>query len=110
MNWYDGCEGTYLRTHAIDELLRRSGVLQVISIGSGFDTRRARLNIPKYYELDLPRVNKLKPRHPHTVSIDLRRGCEFVSLLPDFDPTLPTAILLECVLMYLTPDVGDAVI
>lgn len=95
---------------AIDELLKRSKCSQVISVGSGFDTRRNRLGIPRYYELDLPRLNKLRSKHPYTVSIDLRETHDFIPLLLDFDPSLPTAILFECVLMYLTPEVGNGVI
>lgn len=68
------------------------------------------MSIPKYYELDLPRLNKLKPKHPYTVSIDLRETHDFIPLLLDFDSTLPTAVLFECVLMYLTPEVGNGVI
>ena len=99
-----------MRTIAIDDLLKKARFSQVISIGSGFDTRRDRLSIPRYYELDLPRLNKLKPKHPYTVSMDLRETHDFIPLLHDFDSTLPTAILFECVLMYLTPEVGDGVI
>lgn len=106
---------------------------QIVSLGAGFDTRLFRFadSIPhglgqlKYLEIDYSQVMEEKQRiiettpelkelsaNWHPISFDLNGNISDFSttLQPHFHPALPTLIIAECCLMYLTAEAGDALI
>lgn len=113
-----------LRTRFFDDLLAdaaAAGCGQVVLVGAGLDTRAYRLAWPagvRLYELDLPDLLTFKDavldrRAPLPacervpVPIDLRHNWPVALTSAGFDPSLPTAWLLEGVLMYLPEDAVD---
>lgn len=138
--------GTFLRTISIDSLTREFIKLnsttsgksyQIISFGSGFDTRLFRfveefnkeLGNLKYFEIDFDFVIEEKKRiienTPELIELELdghwcpikfdlniKSEDEISNLFKgfDFDVESPTLILAECCLMYLTPLSGDHLI
>lgn len=137
--------GTFLRTISIDSLTREFIKLnstseksyQIISFGSGFDTRLFRfveefnkkLGNLKYFEIDFDFVIEEKKRiiekTPELIELELgahwcpikfdlniKNEDEISNLLKgfDFEVETPTLILAECCLMYLAPLSGDHLI
>lgn len=104
---------------------------QIISLGAGFDTRLFRfmdefenkLDGLKYFEIDFDQVIREKKRIVETkpvlkelsaawrpVSFDLNEEINIEIFGNDLDSSLPTLIISECCLMYLTADSGDKII
>lgn len=135
--------GTFLRTTSIDSVVREfigmglaSGKnYQIISFGSGFDTRLFRfidefdnkLGNLKYFEIDLDFVIEEKQRiiensleliefktHWHSIKFDLniKNEDEISTILKNFsfDSEAPTLVIAECCLMYLAASSGDLLI
>lgn len=138
--------GTFLRTISIDSVTRefikiglKSGKsYQIISLGSGFDTRLFRfveefdkkLGHLKYFEIDFDFVIKEKQRiiestpelvelelgvHWCPIKLDLNciKNEDDISILLkefDFEVEAPTLIFAECCLMYLTASSGNLLI
>lgn len=128
-----------MRTVSIDSITREfiktnleSGKdYQIISFGSGFDTRLFRFmdefnkNIGNltYFELDFNQIIEEKRRIIENtvvlkelsdplrlISFNLNEKFDTEILGNDFDPQAPTLIIAECCLMYLTADSGDNLI
>jgi len=108
-----------IRTRFYDDYLTTSvlaGRRQVVLLAAGLDARAFRLLWPAgvvLYELDLPDVLRFKdevldandatPRCRRvTVPVDLRRNWAAALQASGFDPGLPTAWLVEGLLIYLT--------
>lgn len=108
------------RTRYFDEYLRsatEAGVRQVVILAAGLDSRAYRLSWPAgtvVYELDRPPVLEFKravlddvgattTADRREVAVDLRE--DWATALRDsgFDPSLPTAWLVEGLVIYLTP-------
>lgn len=132
--------GTYVRTTAIDLLVSRflsthTGRKQVISLGSGSDTRFFRLpdeaaNV-LYHELDfaanirakraaIARASLLSDRLKtaqafgskllfHEIDLRMLQGGSEKDLA-GLEPDLPTLLLSECCLCYLLPEEASAVL
>src|SRR6056297_1511423 len=101
------------RTSHIDETLYNvADVKQVVILGVGLDMRPFRLSKslghPIFFELDLPEmlqercrvISQMKTRpmaSRRMIASDFKRDCVVELLLrhPDFDPTLPTAVVYE---------------
>jgi len=104
---------------------------QIISLGSGFDTRLFRfmeefgnkLEGLKYFEIDFDQVMREKGRIVEMkpilkelsaawrpISFDLNEGINNEIFGDDFDSSVPTLIISECCLMYLTAEAGDKII
>ncbi|MGV3486109.1 MAG: SAM-dependent methyltransferase [Planctomycetaceae bacterium] len=110
------------RTAHIDQTLASiPNLQQVVILGVGLDMRPFRLfdplNKPTFFELDLPemleersRVISLIKDRPmvsrRMVAADFKRDDPAGLLLqhPDFDPTLPTAVIYEGCSMYFTEE------
>ena len=107
-----------IRTRFYDDYLLAavsSGIRQVVLVAAGLDARAFRLDWPaglRLYEIDLPPVLDFKAG----VLRDARPRCTRVAVAADltgdwtaalrdggFDPTEPTAWLVEGLLVYLTP-------
>ncbi|TCO56091.1 SAM-dependent methyltransferase [Actinocrispum wychmicini] len=116
-----------IRTRYFDDRLitaMHRGVRQVVSLAAGLDGRTVRLHCPPgthWYEVDLPVMTAFK-EHLLTRS-NLTPTCTRVGVTADltgdwtaelraagFDPTLPTAWLIEGLLMYLTPAAGNQLV
>ncbi|KAF2405260.1 leucine carboxyl methyltransferase 1 [Trichodelitschia bisporula] len=153
--------GTYVRTTAIDMLVRRflmthcSQKKQIISLGAGSDTRYFRLvaenpSLPLvYHELDFAantasKISTLKRNPPllkalqghvkdaddiafssdgtrlasptyNIHPVDLRALVQSSQTpqplsLPNLSPDIPTLVLSECCLIYLSPSAADSVL
>ncbi|MBB1259182.1 SAM-dependent methyltransferase [Streptomyces alkaliterrae] len=113
-----------LRTRFFDDHLLRvvsEGTSQVVLLAAGLDTRAFRLNWPKgthLFEVDLPGlvafkeavlgVRRAVPRCDRTtVTADLRHDWADRLVAAGFDPSRPTAWLVEGLLMYLDEDGND---
>ena len=108
-----------IRTRFYDDYLLGSDCRQVVLLAAGLDSRAFRLDWPagtSLYELDLPAVLAFKetvlaeaePRCTRTVvPADLRE--DWAKALQDkgFQPELPTAWLVEGLLIYLAPADAD---
>ena len=108
------------RTRYIDEAIQAAlaqGILQVVILGAGLDTRHYRLPgmpVVRVFELDLPAAQKDKkkklatylgkaPDHVTFVPIDLdARDLETVFARTTFDGTRPAVFLWEGVTQYLS--------
>lgn len=126
-----------MRTVAIDSVVQRfiesnqsNAACQIISLGAGFDTRLFRFNEEfkcdnlKYFELDFKQILEEKRRivegkpalkelskNWRPISCDLNGLSNLSDLLgTEFDPSVPTLIIAECCLMYLTAEAGDKII
>jgi len=128
-SWQMGDLAAYVavRTRYFDDHLvaaARGGIKQVVTLAAGLDGRTVRLDWPtgtKVYELDLPDMIAFKDAmlaksqmplrcERCSVAADLNADWETKLLDAGFDPTAPTAWLVEGLLPYLTPDAGDALI
>ncbi|EFJ50330.1 hypothetical protein VOLCADRAFT_88831 [Volvox carteri f. nagariensis] len=110
-----------VRTSVIDESLMRwshqEGVLQLINVASGFDTRAWRLRWParmKIYEIDSATVQAQKSAALGNISTSCTRAALVGGVfnlghvlkrltLVGYDPTKPTLWLVEDVVEYLLP-------
>ncbi|SER48984.1 SAM-dependent methyltransferase [Lentzea albida] len=116
-----------VRTRYFDDRIRYAldnGVRQVVALAAGVDGRTTRLPCPRdtrWFELDLPAMIEFKTALVEQsgltptcgrigVAADLRTDWPTALLAAGFDPRRPTAWLVEGVLMYLTPDEGDALL
>lgn len=116
--------GMAMRTKFFDEYLIRaaaSGIRQVVILASGLDSRAYRLPWPDgtaVYEVDQPAVIEFKAStladlgavpaaQVRTVGIDLREDWPAALRSTGFDPSAPTAWLVEGLLIYLPPDSQD---
>ncbi len=116
-----------LRTRFFDDVLLAAagrGLHQIVLLAAGLDMRAYRLDWPPgvcVYELDLPGVLRykrrvLRARAPrprcalHEVSADLREDWPDALLAAGFDPTRPSAWLLEGLLIYLSADEVERVL
>eukprot|EP00760_Papus_ankaliazontas_P021906 PhM_4_TR18762/c0_g1_i1/m.4318/K15451/PPM2, LCMT2, TYW4; tRNA wybutosine-synthesizing protein 4 len=114
----------FFNKHSLSDSNQQQHV-QVVAIGSGFDTAPYRLSAmghaharTRYYELDFAEVLSRKqalvqgipiahPPHSHVLlPCDLRDSDGVINALTSngFDTTLPTLFLAECVLQYLPPE------
>jgi len=105
-----------IRTRFYDDYLLAAGCRQVVLLAAGLDTRAYRLPWPDgvhVYELDLPEVLSFKEnvlagqnavaRCSRTVlPVDLREDWPARLTSAGFDPAVPTAWLVEGLLVYLT--------
>lgn len=113
-----------VRTRFLDDELRAAldrGIRQVVTLAAGLDGRTVRLPCPDgtvWYELDLPEMTAFKSgliEHSGLATTCERRavGADLTGEWADalraagFDPRLPTAWLVEGLLMYLEPRDGD---
>ncbi|KAI5962591.1 PPM1 [Candida pseudojiufengensis] len=142
--------GTYMRTKIITDFIQKyidyfGGVCQILSLGSGSDTRAFHLlstnPMTKYHEIDFPESTRIKklgilnnPRLMKLLSIDPLdipsvkskesfndldpnlhtnryhlhgldlRGLNSITQIKGLDTNLPTLIISECVLCYLSPE------
>lgn len=116
-----------VRTRFFDDRISQaldSGVRQVVALAAGVDGRTTRLPCPpgtRWFELDLPDMTEFKTAL--VARSGLTPACERIAVAADlttdwveplraagFEPGLPTAWLVEGVLMYLTPQEGDALL
>lgn len=114
-------ESNVVRTHYLDGALGAAtdrGIRQVVILGSGLDTRAARLGLPAdcvVFEIDQLEVITYKKRvfaeHEVTPTVDWRpRGGDLEGswlnelTTAGFDPLTPTAWIIEGVLFYLTDE------
>ncbi len=112
------------RTRCYDDYLLaacETGVRQVVLVAAGLDTRAFRLPWPDgthVFEADLPSVLSFKDevlaaQHAMpscvrtTVPVDLRADWPEALRAAGFDPTRPTAWLVEGLLVYLTAEEAD---
>ncbi|TCO55070.1 SAM-dependent methyltransferase [Actinocrispum wychmicini] len=110
-----------IRTRFYDDYLlaaTAAGCRQVVLVAAGLDTRAFRLSWPaglRLYELDLPALLAYKekvltaegatPSVARTVvPVDLREDWPGALRAAGFDPTVPTAWLVEGLLVYLTAE------
>ncbi|MFC5181786.1 SAM-dependent methyltransferase [Actinomadura harenae] len=108
-----------IRTRFFDDRMlaaAASGIRQVVVLAAGLDTRAFRLDWPdgvRFFEVDLPGVLAFKeatladaePRCERTVvPADLREDWSGRLRDAGFDPSLPTAWLIEGLLIYLSAD------
>jgi methyltransferase (TIGR00027 family) len=111
-----------VRTRFFDDYLLaaiKAGCRQVVLVAAGLDTRAFRLEWPpeatRLFELDLPALLAYKekvlggqgtaPRLPRTtVAVDLREDWPKELVAAGFDPSVPTAWLVEGLLVYLSPE------
>ena len=105
-----------IRTRFYDDYLLAAGCRQVVLLAAGLDTRAYRLPWPPsvhVYELDLPEVLSFKARvlaaeeavarcSLTALPVDLRSDWPAVLTDAGFDPDVPTAWLIEGLLVYLT--------
>lgn len=113
--------GVVIRTRYFDDFLAQAwvaGCRQVVLVAAGLDTRAFRLPWPddvRLFEMDLPEVLEFKdavldqagatPRcHRSTVPVDLRDAWPEHLLHAGFQPSEPTAWLIEGLLVYLTAE------
>ena len=96
---------------------KHSGDVQIISLGAGFDTRYYRLELfdISYYEVDFPCLMEEKKRTllrknitemPKMIGMDLNEPY----LNFDFNESIPTLVLVECVFPYLHATSGNELI
>ncbi|MGW4248949.1 SAM-dependent methyltransferase [Nocardia sp. NPDC004722] len=112
------------RTRYFDDFLAAAtaaGIRQVVILAAGLDSRAYRLTWPQgtsLYELDRPQVLAFKREtlaaaghepgaQRHEVAVDLREDWPKSLRESGFDPALPTAWLVEGLLIYLTPAAQD---
>jgi methyltransferase (TIGR00027 family) len=116
--------GMAVRTKFFDDVLTaatESGIRQVVILAAGLDARAYRLLWPEgtiVYEVDQPDVIAFKTQtltdlgaEPtatrRTVAIDLRENWPAALRDAEFDAAVPTAWLVEGLLIYLPPDAQD---
>jgi methyltransferase (TIGR00027 family) len=116
-----------VRTRFFDDALGAAlagGIRQVVTLAAGLDGRTLRLPCPagtRWYELDLPDMTGFKDRviRGSGLASTCQRvgvGCDLTgdwrSALTEagFDASVPTAWLVEGLLMYLSPSDGDALL
>ncbi len=116
-----------VRTRFFDDELRDAmdrGIRQVVTLAAGLDGRTVRLPCPDgtlWYELDLPEMTAFKTAllarsgleptcERRAVAADLAEPWSAPLLAAGFDPALPTAWLVEGLLMYLDPSAGEALL
>lgn len=109
-----------VRTRFFDDFLTRvvaGSARQVVIVGSGLDSRAYRLEWPEgtdIYEIDQPAVIKFKmatlssvgatPRTElRTVGVDLRQDWPMALRNAGFDPTRPTAWIIEGLMIVISP-------
>jgi methyltransferase (TIGR00027 family) len=104
-----------IRTRFYDDYLRTAGARQVVVLAAGLDSRAFRLAWPaqvRFFELDLPEVFAFKETALAaqgavagctrvTVPADLRGDWPQPLRAAGFDPAVPTAWLVEGLLLYL---------
>lgn len=102
------------RHMAIDQLLRRSGVTQIVELGAGLSRRGLRFAEDpdlRYLETDLPPMVRAKeslfggatrPSNHRLMALDASRPDLADTLAPVLD-SAPTAIVAEGLLAYFTP-------
>ncbi len=112
------------RTRYFDDYLHAAaaaGLRQVVILAAGLDARAYRLPWPDgtvVYELDRPQVLEFKREtlaqaglepiaERHEVPVDLREDWPKALCDSGFDPALPTAWLVEGLLIYLSPAAQD---
>ncbi|KAJ7950787.1 Leucine carboxyl methyltransferase 1-like [Quillaja saponaria] len=97
---------------------------QILSLGAGFDTTYFQLQDEGkapylYVELDFKEVTTISTEkgevlgdHYKLLPVDLRdiQKLDDVITLANMDPSLPTFIIAECVLIYLDPDSSCAIV
>ncbi|WP_064744268.1 SAM-dependent methyltransferase [Actinomadura oligospora] len=107
--------GIALRTRFLDDFVRGAATSQLVILAAGLDTRAFRLGLPEgciVFEIEQARVLAFKEkvlsesgaRTPHerrTVGVDLRDDWAAALLDAGFDPSRPSAWLLEGLLPYL---------
>ena len=117
----------FLKTNSVSDQKK----YQIISLGAGFDTRLFRfmeefgneLEGLKYFEIDFDqvmgdkrRIVEMNPslkdlsRAWRPISLDLNDGISKEIFGDDFDSSIPTLVIAECCLMYLTAEAGDELI
>jgi methyltransferase (TIGR00027 family) len=123
--WRDTIPYIAVRSRSFDEYLAAAvadGIRQVVLVAAGLDARAYRLGWPggtDLYEVDQPKVLEFKQRvldadgaeprcRRHPVPADLRDDWASALLDAGFDPSLPTAWLVEGLLSYLAPDTEEA--
>jgi len=114
-----------VRTRFYDTYLLQAaaeGCRQVVLLAAGLDARAYRLQFPpntRLFELDLPPVLSFKDRvlgghtptcERITVPVDLSTPWAQPLRLAGFDPAVPTAWLIEGLLIYLTRDEAVALL
>ncbi|PXW25057.1 UNVERIFIED_CONTAM: methyltransferase (TIGR00027 family) [Williamsia faeni] len=114
-------ESNVVRTHFLDNALLKAtanGVHQVVILGSGLDTRAARLDLPTdciVFEIDQLSVISYKKQilaeHDVYIDVDWRpRGGDLEGewlrelTTAGFDPQVPTAWIIEGVLFYFSDE------
>ncbi|AYF79401.1 SAM-dependent methyltransferase [Nocardia yunnanensis] len=112
------------RTRYFDDFLASAtaaGIRQIVILAAGLDARAYRLAWPDgtdIYELDRPQVLAFKREtlaaagftpgaRRHEVAVDLREDWPKALRESGFDPSAPTAWLVEGLLIYLTPAAQD---
>jgi methyltransferase (TIGR00027 family) len=107
-----------VRTRFYDDYLRTAGCAQVVLVAAGLDTRAFRLSWPpgvRLFEMDLPELlaykeEVLTARNAEArcsravVGVDLREDWPSALLSAGFDPAVPTAWLVEGLLVYLSAE------
>ncbi|GJJ09304.1 hypothetical protein Clacol_003526 [Clathrus columnatus] len=119
--------GTYVRSKIIDDLIidwarvmtNSSTPFQIVSLGAGSDTRFWRLAVSLVLNIFMlcrdKRPNSLgwatKQRHNYILrGIDLRNLTDFAQTTSLLDPSVPTLVLAECVLVYMTKEQSNALL
>jgi len=107
-----------VRTRFLDDLVRRTSATQVVILGAGLDTRAARLARPgvRFFEVDHPETGAIKRQRladleGYPLDAATYVGCDFEIHEPierlvahGLDPALPTLVLWEGVVPYLTEE------
>ncbi|KAJ1462550.1 S-adenosyl-L-methionine-dependent methyltransferase [Pelagophyceae sp. CCMP2097] len=123
-------EGYFARLSCVEamvrDFVRRTRDAQIIVLGAGFDSLYWRLAQPNvgFFEVDSPavvdekrRIISMRPAlkveaNYHLIACDLRDAAAVANALASAgcDSARPTLVLAECVLAYLPPDDGDALV
>ena len=116
-----------VRTRFFDDALRAamdSGIRQVVTLAAGLDGRTVRLDCPpgtRWFELDMPDMTAFKDAliarsqllptcERYGVGVDLTSDWPAALRHAGFNPSQPSAWLIEGLLMYLTDQEGDALL
>lgn len=120
LGWPYSRSSAVVRTRAIDDLVRdaiRNGARQLVVLGAGFDSRGCRLEEAEkiqVFEVDHPATQQVKqerlnacmdmlPENIHYVAVDFERDDLQTKLTESgYDPALPTVVVWEGVIDYLT--------
>lgn len=119
--------GMAMRTRFFDEYFATAtggGIRQAVILAAGLDSRAYRLDWPTgsvVYEVDQPAVVEFKTSTMNdldatptatrrTVAVDLRDDWPTALRQSGFDPAVPTAWLVEGLLIYLPPEAQDRLI